>query len=363
MRIALVIPTLQPGGAERVISHLANHWARHGHAVHLVLLAGADQPPYYRLDAEVIIWYLDRMHPSAGIINAVTSNASRISTIRRILRDGKFDVIISFLTKTNILVIIATRGLRIPVIVAERNSTIDEVPALPWRLACRACYRFADGIVFQTERARKAFTLAAPAKSAVIANPVTLPSAPCAAADAKVITAVGRLDTQKGFDLLLEAFAMVANRHPAWRLDIWGEGPERGKLESIRDRLGLQDRVRLPGTTAEPGAWARNGAVFVLSSRYEGFPNALCEAMAAGYAVVAADCRFGPREVVTHERDGLLVPANDARGLAAALDRLLGDGTLRQRLAGAARQSISRFAIAAIISQWDDMIRSMSDRG
>jgi glycosyltransferase involved in cell wall biosynthesis len=361
--MALVISILHLGGAERVISHLANHWAGRGDTVHLVMLAGADQPQYYHIAPEVRLHHLNLMGRSRGLLDAMSANIRRIGHLREVLNDVDLDVLISFITTSNVLATIAARSLRVPVIISERSSTVDARLALPWRLARRACYRFADGIVFQTERARAAFTGAAPARSVVIANPVPLPAEPCAADSAEVITAAGRLVPEKGFDLLLEAFAMVAARHPGWRLEIWGDGPERRNLESLRDKLGLRSRVRLPGTTAEPGAWTRSGAVFVLSSRYEGFPNALCEAMAAGHAVVATDCRFGPREVVTHDQDGLLTSPGDAGALAAALDRLLGDKALRQRLAAAARCSIRRFDMPAVISQWDDLIRSVAVRG
>ena len=154
----------------------------------------------------------------------------------------------------------------------------------------------------------------------------------------------------------LPAFARVAGDHPDWSLVIWGEGTERPLLEALRERLGLADRVRLPGLTGRPGAWVEDAALVVLPSRYESFGNVVTEAMAAGLPVVVTDCPWGPGEIVQHGVDGWLVPPEDVAALAAGLGLLMGDDALRARLAEAARRSVRRFARESVMALWDDLV-------
>jgi glycosyltransferase involved in cell wall biosynthesis len=190
----------------------------------------------------------------------------------------------------------------------------------------------------------------------VIPNPVDLPSPPPRAGEGRTLVAVGRLVDQKGFDLLLPAFARIAGVHPDWNLVIWGEGSGRAELEALRDRLGLADRVRMPGLTRHPGEWVEDAALFVLSSRFESFGNVVTEAMAAGLPVVVTDCPWGPGEIVRHGVDGWLVPPEDVDALAGGLDRLIGDPTLRARLAAAAKRNVRRFARDNVMAMWDDLV-------
>ena len=158
------------------------------------------------------------------------------------------------------------------------------------------------------------------------------------------IVGLGRLADHKGFDLLLAAFQEVAADHPDWVLEIFGEGDQRPILEQYRDQHRLGDRVRLPGWTDRPAAVLSRGDIFVLPSRYEGFPNALLEAMACGLACISFDCDSGPREIIRPGVDGLLVPAGDVAALASALGQLMSDSDLRQRLGNRAREVVTRFS-------------------
>ena len=149
-----------------------------------------------------------------------------------------------------------------------------------------------------TEGARDFFPKDVQARTWIIPNPVDLPAEWRERRGSQLLVAVGRLETVKGFDLLLQAFSSIAPSFPDWNLVIWGEGRERAALEQLRNRLGLQNRVELPGVTEQPGMWIETADVFVLSSHYEGWPNALIEAMASGLPVVSYDCQWGPREMI-----------------------------------------------------------------
>jgi glycosyltransferase involved in cell wall biosynthesis len=192
-------------------------------------------------------------------------------------------------------------------------------------------------------------------RSWVIPNPVDLPATIERKRGGNILTAVGRLVPQKGFDLLLKAFAQVSSNFPEWTLVIWGEGPDRSALEAERDRLGLRGRVELPGVTSRPGIWVDTADAFVLSSRFEGWGIALLEAMAADLPVISFDCEWGPREMIEDEHSGLLVEPGNVDALAGALRRVLGDGSLRNRLAAAAGPSARRFTPQHIMKQWDEV--------
>jgi glycosyltransferase involved in cell wall biosynthesis len=179
----------------------------------------------------------------------------------------------------------------------------------------------------------------------------------------RTLVAMGRLARQKGFDVLLDAFARCAPAHPEWKLLILGEGEERTRLEAQVRALGLDGRVQLPGRVQRPGAILRRAELFVLPSRWEGFPNALLEAMACGVAAIAADCPSGPRDIVRPGVDGVLVPPEDPAALAAALDRLLTDGEERRRLAARAPEVRERFGLPQVMARWDALLGSFHSRG
>src|SRR6476659_8972473 len=168
-------------------------------------------------------------------------------------------------------------------------------------------YPLASSVVALTPSALATLGPARGRRGRVVPNPVLAPPPSTVAPDdPPVLVALGRLVPQKGFDMLLEAFAPVAARHPGWRLEVWGEGPDRAQLESRRDALGLGGRVRFPGVTPHADELLRRASIFVLSSRREGFPMVLGEAMANGVASISFDCPSGPRELITDGVDGLL---------------------------------------------------------
>ena len=210
-----------------------------------------------------------------------------------------------------------------------------------------------------TESDRAAYQdLLGPAGPPVLAIPNAVPDVPLGPGDpgAHKLIAAGRLTRQKGFDLLLAAFAAVAAKHPDWTLDIFGKGPQRERLEQSVVDLGLGGQVRINAPTDRLGERMRNASVFVLSSRFEGFPLVLLEAMAAGLAVVSFDCPTGPGEILTDGTSGLLVPAEDVPALAAALDRIMVDESLRRRLAAAAPAAVLPYSQQRVGRRWDELL-------
>jgi GalNAc-alpha-(1->4)-GalNAc-alpha-(1->3)-diNAcBac-PP-undecaprenol alpha-1,4-N-acetyl-D-galactosaminyltransferase len=360
MKIALLTASLSGGGIARAISTMANHWVEQGRSVTLVSFDHPDVRPQYPLSPEVTVVATDLIQNSRGVGEALLNNFSRVRAIRRTITGISPDVVISFGDQMNVVALLGLFGSGLAVLVAERVDPGRHHIGRLWSGLRSLTYRWAKCVVVQTSRSAGRFPQHIRQKAVVIPNPV--PPMPQRASgrpdvqDFYTIVAMGRLDPQKGFDILIEAFASVAVNRPDWNLVIFGEGPERGRLEALCRRLSLGERVSMPGVTSEPAEALSKADLFVLSSRYEGFPNALCEAMAAGLAVIATDCDSGPAEIMHPDEDGLMVPVDDTVALAGAMARLMDDKALRKRFGANASRLPERFPVVAIMGKWDSIV-------
>lgn len=229
------------------------------------------------------------------------------------------------------------------------------------RRAMARCYSRLDALVVLTTRDARDFaaSLPAPPRVAVIPNTVRKLEGGQAALTGRTILAAGRLTPQKGFDLLIRAFARVAAEHPDWGLRICGGGRRQHNLQRLIDEHGLADRVTLPGPVKRLGAEMERASLFVLSSRFEGFPLTLIEAMSKGLPVVSFDCPTGPRDVIDDHRNGILVPAGDIDALASGMLELVADDQLRHRLGAAAALTATDYTIDAIGPKWEHLFREL----
>jgi glycosyltransferase involved in cell wall biosynthesis len=345
---------------------MAGWWAERGRAVTVIDFAPPTEAPFYALGAGVREVRLDLLRTSKDPFTASVRNVRRLRRLRSALRASRPEVIISFMDKTNVLVLLASTGWPVPVIVEEHADPAQADIGRIWGVLRSIAYRRAAAVVALTTTSLSYFPPSIRRRGRVIPNPIVVdgPSRePSTRSDGGRILAMGRLGHEKGFDLLLRAFARIRSTHPGWSLEIWGEGPERAPLEHLRDELGLEDRVRLPGVTATPFDVMRSADLFVLSSRQEGFGNVLVEAMALGLPVISFDCPSGPRAIIRDGEDGILVPAEDVGKLAAAMARLIDDPTERNRLARAAVDVRQRFDVATVMRRWDQLLAEVGTIG
>jgi GalNAc-alpha-(1->4)-GalNAc-alpha-(1->3)-diNAcBac-PP-undecaprenol alpha-1,4-N-acetyl-D-galactosaminyltransferase len=362
VKLLVFIASLQCGGAERVSVTLCNHWAERSWDVTLATFDDGSVPPFFPVARGVRHVCLGLHRRSKGVVHSVINNVRRVPSLRRFVARERPACILSFIDGTNVLALLAARGTGIPVVVSERVDPSQHPIPWPWRILRRVTYPWARAIAVQTESIAARFPASWRGHIVVIPNPVPTIAARTAASPKVVgarrsIVGMGRLERQKGFDLLIRAFASIAASRPEWDLSIFGEGSERGVLEAEIARSGLSARIALRGLEPDTVGALSRADLFVLSSRYEGFPNALCEAMACGLPVIAFDCPGGPADIVRHGVDGLLIPAENVDALAAAMAALTADPERRRALGSSASEVAVRFSLERIAPLWERAFR------
>jgi glycosyltransferase involved in cell wall biosynthesis len=350
---------------------MANYWTAIGWEISILTFDDGSTPPFYNIDQKVVHAPLGIASNSTNSIAGLMNTLKRVQILHHAIRNSRPDAVISFMERTNVITLLAVRGLNIPTIISERcNPKLNRI-GKSWEQLRRWTYPLADLLVVQSSGVLECFPPRVQTRACVIPNPVAPPhvndalnhpglndtGVPASGlAGGPTIIAMGRLSRQKGFDYLLQAFAHLKPHHRNWKLTILGEGPERKELESLRRSLLLEDSAFLPGSVANPNAFLKQASLFVLSSRYEGFPNALCEAMACGLPVIAADCKYGPQDIVRHGVDGLLIPREDGNALIGAMNQLMTSREERDRLARRAPEVIDRFALGGVMRMWEAAI-------
>jgi len=357
-RVVVVVPSLVGGGAERVAIDLANHWSEQGRAVTLIAIDQLPATPF-PLHRAVRCVGLGLRSDSRTACQALLNNCRRVWRLRKEFLATGAQTVVSFTDVTNVTSLLAIRGTGAEVIVCERTDPRQHRIGRVWSWLRQKTYCRSRAIVVQTESVR-GWAESCGWKRPIVVIPNAAPILRVAADDVPreghTIAALGRLSPEKGFDLLIDAFARIAADFPEWRLHIHGEGADRARLERLIGERRLADRVTLPGWAEDSERALRRAELFVLPSRYEGFPNALLEAMAVGLPCVSFDCDCGPREILREGVDGLLVPPESVPALAEALARLMRDPALRQQHGTAATEVHRRFSRAEYYRCWDALL-------
>ena len=363
MRLLIYIHSLENGGAERVVANLANHWGALGWAVTVVTVAPRARD-FYVLDPRVGRRCLDLTGRGGGVLAGVVRTARRARALRRVLRDVQPTVALSAMHTANVVLALAARGLHGVRTVGSEHNFPPKAPMGPiWETLRRHAYGHLHAVVALTHECAHWLERHSHARCVpVIPNPVAWPlsqhapqvsPAIACAPGRQILLGVGRLSDEKNFTTLITIFARLAPAHPDWDLVILGEGPERAALVAQVRAGALAQRVFLPGSVGNIGDWYAQASLYAMSSHFEGFPNTLVEAMAHGVPAVSFDCDTGPRDIIRHGIDGLLVASGDADGMASALDRLMRDAHARAGFAQRAVDARERFSMVKISRMWE----------
>jgi glycosyltransferase involved in cell wall biosynthesis len=355
-RLTLVIHAIAPGGAEKVLSIMANHWARAGREVTVVTFDDGTDPPFYALDSAVRHVPLGIAAASRGLFDALRRGRRRVARLREAIRASRPHVVISLLDQVNVTTLLATRGLGVPVVVCEHTDPNQYHIGAVWTLLRRLTYRWADAVVVLNRHARDYFPDSLRDRIRIIPNPVQVQPGAAPPNARRRVYAMGRFTAEKRFDLLVRAFARLRDSHADWDLVIFGDGPLRGEIASLAESLGLGARVTLPGVVAEPHPLLRSGDLYVSASRIEGFPCALTEAMACGLPVISTYYHSGVEDIITDGENGVIVPPDDEAALAGAMRNLMDDAGRRHRLGARARDIVQRYGTDAVMALWDSTL-------
>lgn len=350
-----------PGGVERMIITVMHAMLERGHQVDLLTWDAVGAKPFYSMDTRIEWHRADIGDPARRAGLGVLMGRMRF--VRALMRRRQPDLVVAFQDGPFIAMRTYCLGLGLPMVAAERNAPtrFDFVRGGARKKAFSfAMLRLAQLIVVQCEAYRTLYPRSLRSRIAVIPNPVApavkraCPGIPGEAGRYGLLS-VGRLSFQKNFECLIRAFSSLAARFPDWTLTILGEGESRTTLSWLVDQLGMADRILLPGASPDPSGHYAGANLFCLPSRWEGFPNALAEAMAHGLPAVGfADCA-GVNELIVEGETGSLAPGmDDPAALARTLARLMADGQLRDRMGEAAVRSVERYEHAAIMSAWEE---------
>lgn len=361
MKILFAIDTMTKGGAERVISNLSNYLIEDNEVEILTLL---DRKCAYKLNQKIKFHSLKISEKKKNIFEKISYTINNVKEYKKRVSQINPDIIVSFLPRSSYYALIAATKNKIKIIVSERNDPKQEYKNLVNKLLMKALYKRADGFVFQTEDAQRYYNKKIQQKSIIIPNPIddNFLCQPCETERKNEIVTAGRLTEQKNQIMLINAFEIVQQKYPQYTLKIYGDGVLREKLQNtIRDKR-LEKNIFLPGISNNIKEDIYAAKMFVMSSNYEGMPNALMEAMAMGLPVISTNCPCGgPKFLIGNNENGLLVRVNEKKDMADAIIRIIEDQELAKKLSENAHNKIKTMHPNIINNEWKKYIYSVKN--
>ncbi|ULT56206.1 glycosyltransferase [Neobacillus drentensis] len=341
-----VTNSLSSGGAERVVSILASGMAEKGYDVHLIL--------YERVKSEYPISDKVKLHllPKRNGKNKIKYYLQKFSLLRRMIYEISPDIIIPFLPAPVNHCFIASRFMKIPFIFTVRNNPFLYPESKKMRLLGKMIALLSTGIFLQTEEQAEFFPKFSSKKIIVVPNPVSNVLIECNYQNREFISEIatfGRLSAQKNQCLLIQAFAMVYKTNKSLKLSLYGSGEEENNLRILVKNLGIENAVSFKGRVSNVTDALMSTDLFVLSSNYEGMPNALMEAMAVGLPCISTDCPTGPKDLIQNKENGILIKSNDIGELVAAINYCVENPLFCHEVGSAAKKKVKEEFQADIV--------------
>ena len=349
-KITFFIGSIEEGGAERVVSYLTTYFVDNG--VDVSLVTYYDRKLFYSIDNRIEVKSVCRETKNGSILK-------NVKWLRRYIVQNS-SVVVSFLAPFNMLVLLATRGLHVPVVVADRNDPHFVPHNFFIRHARNLLYRMTDGAVFQTKHNQAYFSKCVQKKSCIIYNPIDLGDRVGKGGQTpkeKLIVSVCRLMPQKNLSMLIRVFSELHNDYPDYRLVIYGEGPERTELERLVETLNMKNTIMLPGSEQNVFDKICPACLFVLPSNYEGMPNALAEAMCLGLPCISTAVS-GATDLIYNEKNGILVDINNSDQMKKAIVSVLNDKDYAAELGKNATDLNKVLDKSVIAKQWLEYVLS-----
>lgn len=359
--ICFVSLSLCKGGAERVLSELCNYFSSLQYQV--TVITCMNKQPEYELNETIKHLCVD----DGFYKNIGERFIKRRKKLKRILCSEKPDCIVSFLPEPNFLCLSLKKQAKCPIIISLRNDPKVEYNSLFRKILMKVFYLRLDGCVFQTKEAKEYFKFSKRIfdRSIVIPNAVNK----CFVCDEaslvkrKALVSVGRLDSQKNQAFLIRGFSKIANKYPEYVLEIFGEGELRAELEDLISKLNLQNIVLLRGKVDDLAKKIYDAEMFILTSNYEGMPNALIEAMTLGIPSIATDCPCGgPAFLIEHMQNGQLIPMRSEEELEQAIEFYINNKDKAYQMGKQAMKITDKLSPQNIYSQWDAYIQEVMNR-
>lgn len=348
-KIAFVIGGMTRGGAERVISILANSYIKKGWEVYIVMMLSSKNE--YDLDNRIRLIDIKQKYMFRFL-----NIPYWMFSLRKLIIEENIDTIVSFFTRINIIVLIATIGLKIRRIVSERNDPYNDGRSYITDTISRFLYKYANMLVLQTKRSKKYYENEKKINSIIIPNPIVIYAKKAQIRKNKIV-AVGRLEPQKNHAMLISAFYEVNKLNKDFDLWIYGEGSLKDDLLKQCFELGIHDKVHFPGNVKDIHKRISDASIFVLSSDYEGLSNALLEAMLMGIPCISTMCA-GADEYIEDLYSGCLIDVGNKNQLVDRINLLIKDDRLKNKLSSNGVISASRCTYESVINLWEEIIEN-----
>lgn len=348
-KLTFITPSLANGGAERVMSILCNEFAFRG--IPVTVLLTTDTESVYQLNESI------RVLPVYGSSKTKLHLLQKIRNMRRYMKENREDTYVVFIPYDQVYTYLAAAGLGIRAVLSLRNDP-SSYKGKMYDFIYKRVYPWASAIVFQTEDAQKYFPESIRRKSVIISNPLggNLPEI-FRGQRRKEFSAVGRMQPQKNYPMLLKAFSNVHKKHGDWKLVIYGSGPEEAELKALCDKLGIRDAVEFAGFVSNVPDRIRETGAFVMSSDFEGISNAMLEALAMGIPSICTDCPVGgARMYIRDGENGFLVPVKDADQMAEKMLTLIEEPDRSRRFTEELAGFKEQLSVKKIADQWNRIL-------